>query len=136
MLSLSRARTHASANAAPAVEPPKAARAAVPAPTEEEDVDSDEEEGSPASAPEEEEDEDDSFEASVLREAVAARDMAARASALAQQRAPSSEWSAPTERARWSKVKKQLRPTQAALVRRARARARTRCARPRREPRD
>ena len=59
---------------------------------------------------------EDSFEATVLREA--AREMRERNAAAVterQPRAPSSEWSAPMERARWSKVKKSLRPTQAAL---------------------
>jgi hypothetical protein len=87
-------------------------------------ADSDEEEEARGGAAEEEEEEDgdeayeeNNFMARVLSEAAqAARE--ARSAAVVT-RAPSSEWSAPTERARWSKVKKALRPTQAALVRAA-----------------
>ena len=82
-----------------------------------EDDEDEEEEGAGASAftPRREE---ESFEASVLREAVRElRELRERGASASEgaARAPSSEWSAPTERARWSKVKKALRPTQAAL---------------------
>jgi hypothetical protein len=102
--------------------PARSAPAAAPAAPYEEAAESDDDEGSPTAAVEEDEDasadadaEEESFEASILMREATARSAATRAAAAAQRAAPSSEWSAPTERARWSKVKKALRPTQAAL---------------------
>jgi hypothetical protein len=85
--------------------------------------DSDEEEEARGPGSTEDDDDDDeapdreeSFEASVLREAARELRERAAASVIARApRAPSSEWSAPMERALWSKIKKSLRPTQAAL---------------------